>query len=361
MGKVKLEFVPNPSVTKEDVIRAMDHKAKVSEVIDRIKNGLDGVQVVEEAKFADPGILSGKFRGKPKVRGVADFKLVSPDGPELYVNVNDTLNSSVDVQASDWNDVRDDEADVHPVVTGSSVQRSTHQREALAALEAGVELMQIYDWTDMTKAIDMIRSKFEMQPRKVFARNTEAKVISQKEANRFLEDYHMQGKTKNQTYCVGLFDKDKGDLVQVQTFGKSRFDKNHEWEAIRLASKSGVVVVGGVSKGFSKFIKDNDPESVLSYVDADRSVGDADEKTGFSYVRQTTPTDVWFDPFGKDPKSYKDTSVQMAGIDKILGLPASDFPDYVKGDPSTGNTGLMLKMGYARVPTSGSFVYEWRR
>lgn len=361
MSKIKLEFVPNPSVTREDVVRAMNHKTKVSEVIDCIEKNLNGVQVVEDAKFADPGILSSKLRGKPKVRGIADFKLVATDGSELYVNVNDTLNSSIDVQASDWDDVRDDGVEVHSVVIGSSVQRSTHQREALAALDAGVELMQIYDWTDMTKALDMIRSKFEMQPRKVFARNTEAKVISQKEANKFLSDYHMQGKAKNQTYCVGLLDKDKGDLLQVQTFGKSRFDKDYEWEAIRLASKAGVVVVGGVSKGFSKFVKDNDPASVVSYVDADRSVGGADEKTGFSYVRQTTSTHFWVDPFGKDPKSYKDTSVQMTGIDKILGLPADYFPDYVKGDPRTGNTGLMLKMGYARVPTSGSFVYAWRK
>lgn len=299
---------------------------------------------------------------RSKVKGVADLRLTSPDGTELYVNVNDTLNSNIDVSAKDWTDVQDSDVDVHPVMTGgSSVKRAGHQREALAAHDAGVELMQIYDWFDIDTMLDMIKSKFMMQPRKIFARNTEARVISQKDANDFLEKYHMQGGARGQSYCVGLFDKDKGDLVQVQTFGKSRFDKDHEWEAIRLASKSGVVVVGGVSKGFSKFIKDNDPESVLSYVDADRSVGDADEKTGFSYVRQTTPTDVWFDPFGKDPKSYKDTSVQMAGIDKILGLPASDFPDYVKGDKTTGNTALMLKMGYVRVPTSGSFVYEWRK
>lgn len=359
---MELEFVPKSSVTKEDVIKAMDHDTKVDSVIEILGEGLKDVKIDKNVKFADPDILKKRPKVRSKVKGVADLRLTSPDGVELYVNVNDTLNSNIDVSAKDWTDVQDSDVDVHPVMTGgSSVKRAGHQREALAAHDAGVELMQIYDWFDMDTILDMIKSRFVMQPRKIFARNTEARVITQKDANGFLERYHMQGGARGQSYCVGLFDKDKGDLVQVQTFGKSRFDKNHEWEAIRLASKSGVIVVGGVSKGFSKFVKDNDPESVVSYVDADRSVGDADEKTGFSYVRQTTPTDVWFDPFGKDPKSYKDTSVQMTGIDKILGLPASDFPDYVKGDPSTGNTGLMLKMGYARVPTSGSFVYEWRR
>lgn len=359
---MELEFVPKSSVTKEDVIKAMDHDTKVDSVIEILGEGLKDVKIDKNVKFADPDILKKRPKVRSKVKGVADLRLTSPDGVELYVNVNDTLNSNIDVSAKDWTDVQDSDVDVHPVMTGgSSVKRADHQREALAAHDAGVELMQIYDWFNMDTILDMIKSRFVMQPRKIFARNTEVRVITQKDANGFLEGYHMQGGARGQTYCVGLFDKDKGDLVQVQTFGKSRFDKNHEWEAIRLASKSGVIVVGGVSKGFSKFVKDNDPESVVSYVDADRSVGDADEKTGFSYVRQTTPTDVWFDPFGKDPKSYKDTSVQMAGIDKIFGLPASDFPDYVKGDKTTGNTALMLKMGYVRVPTSGSFVYEWRK
>ena len=359
---MELEFIPKSSVTVEDVIGAMNHDAKVDSVVETFRKSLTGVKIEKNVRFADSDILKKRPKVRSKVKGVADLRLTSQDGTELYVNVNDTLNSNIDVSAKDWTDVQDSDVDVHPVMTGgSSVKRAGHQREALAAHDAGVELMQIYDWFDIDTMLDMIKSKFMMQPRKIFARNTEARVISQKDANDFLERYHMQGGARGQSYCVGLFDKDKGDLVQVQTFGKSRFDKDHEWEAIRLASKSGVVVVGGVSKGFSKFIKDNDPESVLSYVDADRSVGDADEKTGFSYVRQTTPTDVWFDPFGKDPKSYKDTSVQMAGIDKILGLPASDFPDYVKGDKTTGNTALMLKMGYVRVPTSGSFVYEWRK
>lgn len=359
---MELEFIPKSSVTVEDVIGAMNHDTKVDSVVETFRKSLTGVKIEKNVRFADSDILKKRPKVRSKVKGVADLRLTSPDGTELYVNVNDTLNSNIDVSAKDWTDVQDSDVDVHPVMTGgSSVKRAGHQREALAAHDAGVELMQIYDWFDIDTMLDMIKSKFMMQPRKIFARNTEARVISQKDANDFLEKYHMQGGARGQSYCVGLFDKDKGDLLQVQTFGPSRFDKDHEWEAIRLASKSGVVVVGGVSKGFSKFIKDNDPESVLSYVDADRSVGDADEKTGFSYVRQTTPTDVWFDPFGKDPKSYKDTSVQMAGIDKILGLPASDFPDYVKGDKTTSNTALMLKMGYVRVPTSGSFVYEWRK
>ena len=359
---MELEFIPKSSVTVEDVIGAMNHDAKVDSVVETFRKSLTGVKIEKNVRFADSDILKKRPKVRSKVSGVADLRLTSPDGTELYVNVNDTLNSNIDVSAVDWSDVRDSGDDVHSVMTGgSSVKRADHQREALAAHDAGVELMQIYDWFDMDTILDMIKSRFVMQPRKIFARNTEARVITQKDANGFLERYHMQGGARGQFYCVGLFDKDKGDLVQVQTFGKSRFDKDHEWEAIRLASKSGVIVVGGVSKGFSKFVKDNDPESVVSYVDADRSVGDADEKTGFSYVRQTTPTDVWFDPFGKNPKSYKDTSVQMAGIDKILGLPASDFPDYVKGDKTTGNTALMLKMGYVRVPTSGSFVYEWRK
>mgnify|MGYP001623261758 FL=1 len=137
---MELEFVPKSSVTKEDVIKAMDHDTKVDSVIEILGEGLKDVKIDKNVKFADPDILKKRPKVRSKVKGVADLRLTSPDGVELYVNVNDTLNSNIDVSAKDWTDVQDSDVDVHPVMTGgSSVKRADHQREALAAHDAGVD------------------------------------------------------------------------------------------------------------------------------------------------------------------------------------------------------------------------------
>lgn len=264
---------------------------------------------------------------------------------KLLLSLNKTADHSIDVDPSDG---------------GPRVKRGYHQAKAMAARRNGYTLIQIYEWDDMNVIEDMIRSKLKMQPVVKFARKMDVQVIEQSDANEFLEENHIQGGAKGQSYCIGLYDEN-GELLQVQTFGKSRFAKNVEWEAIRLASKHGVCVIGGVSRGFKRFIRDNDPESIVSYDSLDRSSGATDEKTGFKFERTTGGSAIWtkVNP-GPGDVVVRDTSLQALGIDRVLRRPASDFPDY-DGTFEHGNTGLMLKEGYVRVFNSGNLVYVWRK
>lgn len=121
--------------------------------------------------------------------------------------------------------------------------RGEQYRAAEAARAAGFDLLQAYDWTNREILVDLVRSKLKLQPRKFYARQCVVREIRQREANKFLDLYHMQGAARMQTYCLGLFDPTGEELLQVQTFGKSRFDKSAQWEAIRLATKFGVTIV----------------------------------------------------------------------------------------------------------------------
>ncbi len=351
-------FYPKPQVDRDVLLNIPSHSQKVDQWKEILENRL-GIEVNKNnLVFADPVNIWGVVN--PALLELCTADLHVP-GFNIYLKIRDSFSSCVDVSPNDWLDVLLFGAEMHPVMAHQILARNNHQNSAIAAKRSNVNLIQIYDWYNQDIIIDMLKSKLKIQPRKMFARDTKVKQITQTEANKFLAYYHMQGATKKQSYCLGLFDKHSNELLQVQTFGPSRFDKNYEWEAIRLASKFGVTIVGGVSKGFHRFLKDKNPQSVISYVDADRSMGVTDEETGFKFVRSTTPSIYWIDPFGVDKKPYRNTSLQSMGIDKLLDMDPSGFPDYDKQDKSTSNTALMFKNGYARIFTSGSFVYEWRK
>ena len=87
-----------------------------------------------------------------------------------------------------------------------------------------------------------------------YARKCKLRVIEQKDANVFLKRYHLQNGAKMQRVCLGLFYE--GDLVEVMTFGPPRFNKNFEWELIRLCTKTGIRVLGGSQKLWKHFVEE---------------------------------------------------------------------------------------------------------
>lgn len=280
---------------------------------------------------------------------------------KILVNVIDSKTHTIDHVAEDGTLTPYDKIDAKLTDANAPSTRGEQYRAARAARDAGYDLLQVYDWTRRDVLVDLVRSKLKLQPRKFYARKCVIKEIKQREANKFLDLYHMQGGAKMQTYCLGLFDPTGAELLQVQTFGKSRFDKTAEWEAIRLATKFGVAIVGGVSRGYARFVEDNDPKSVVSYVGFDRSNGSTDEATGFTLERETGPSAFWYKPDGVLGRTaIKDSSLHKLGIDKVLHMPYDAFPDY-DGTFENSNTGLMFREGYVRVCTAGNLVYKWTK
>lgn len=309
----------------------------VESLYDRVKSEL-GVELDRDVKY-------GKIKGHDVYADLGKG--------DLLINVNTTSSSSYDLATCSCGD---NTPEKNHSACDSLKNKSYFLNRAKLAMKNGRDLVQVYDWMPEDVIVDIVRSKLKMQPRKFYARNVEVKTITQKEANEFLAKYHMQGVAKGQSYCVGLYSKE-GELLQVQTFGKARYNKEYQWEAIRLASKFGTVVIGGVSRGFHKFVEDEQPESCLSYVDFDRSNGGTDEATGFDFRGFTGSKCFWVDP--DDPsKRYTDTFLHKNGIDKVLRMRYEDFPDY-DGTFEHGNTGLMLNEGYVRIYTSGSMKYGW--
>lgn len=165
---------------------------------------------------------------------------------------------------------------------------------------------------------------------KIFARN--CKLIDlgldRKRVRAFLETNHQQKWARGNIKVYGLVHD--GELVQIMSFGKPRFNKKFQWEIIREASKKDVQIVGGASRLFKHFRQVNQPLSVIVYTSVkDSHLFDFTDHyvthMGFSRIKESTLTRVgrWVseewprkDSYGK---AYAASSIAHLGPDRMLG------------------------------------------
>ena len=172
-----------------------------------------------------------------------------------------------------------------------------HQKKSLLAEENGIFLYHIfeYEWENpRTKEIilSQINNILDLNNSRIFARKCELELISSQSTREFLDQNHLQGYVSS-SVNIGLFYEN--ELVSVMTFGKPRFNTEHEWELIRYCSKKGVTVVGGASKLFKHFLNLHQPKSIISYSHIDKGTGKLYENLGFKLQKITSPDYVWCD------------------------------------------------------------------
>ena len=141
--------------------------------------------------------------------------------------------------------------------------------------------------------------------------------IDKPTADNFLEINHLQGSVKAK-FKYGLFlkpqyverfissvvceDTDNGNskitvplLVAVATFSGGRTMKignrtdTRSFELIRFATLQGYVVVGGMNKLLKAFIKEHQPDDIMSFADRDWSDGRSYDKLGFIRIQNSLP------------------------------------------------------------------------
>jgi len=137
------------------------------------------------------------------------------------------------------------------------------------------------------------------QSQKIHGRETITKRIDKQIATVFLQANHLQ-QWANAYYKFGLYNK-KNELLAVATFSKSRVMIDgvipyRSYELIRFASKSGITVVGGLSKLLSFFINQYQPAHLMTYADRDWSLGESYQKIGFKNVGYKMDETYWVHP-----------------------------------------------------------------
>jgi hypothetical protein len=151
--------------------------------------------------------------------------------------------------------------------------------------------------------------------KRLHGRQTVIKKISKVTYLEFLNQHHLLGAT-GAKYRLGLYYKN--DLVAVAGFGRPcpidhKGRTYNSVELIRFCNKTGLTVVGGLSKLIDNFLRENPVEHLMTYVDREWSEGVIYHKLGFELLESTAPQVFYLSP--DDLQRYRSKNLEREGID----------------------------------------------
>ena len=201
-----------------------------------------------------------------------------------------------------------------------------------------------YPWLNKNKFESFVSASNKQDENKISARKCKITEITQKEANIFLDKYHLQGSTIKQSLCYGLYYKD--ELICVGTFGKPRFNNHYDYEFIRFCVKNNYHIIGAISKIIKRFLTDTNNATIISYSDFSRS--NINESV-FKKIGFTSEKIIWY----KNNKVIYDTSLLKQGADRLLG---TNYGSVEKC--GMNNHQIMEKEGFVKYYDCGNIVYS---
>lgn len=206
-------------------------------------------------------------------------------------------------------------------------EQKYHLNKSLIAESKGIHLIHIYEYEWLNP---IFKNKLKCflttlllhnTVKKVYARNCTIRQISNKESSALNNSNHFQNH-RDARLTYGLFYKN--ELIQLMSFSKH---KKYEWEIIRSCSKANYLVVGGVSRLFTQFIRDNNPNQIFSYCDFNKFTGISYEKLGMKFIGNTVPDMKYIiggQVVNRQPSNYQelknkfDARIYGAGSKKYL-------------------------------------------
>lgn len=127
------------------------------------------------------------------------------------------------------------------------------------------------------------------------------------------------------------------------TFGKSRFNKNYDWELLRYCTIPNFNIIGGASKLLNHF-RNHHSGSIISYADKRWSDGNLYRKLGFIELKDSQPNYFYV----KDIRRFSRNQFQKHKLKDILK----------KFDPLMTEKENMLANGYSIIWDCGNKVFS---
>lgn len=162
--------------------------------------------------------------------------------------------------------------------TKNNINKYYHLAKTEMCEALGIRLIHIFENQWLEKRL-IVEDLLNFNKQRIYARKCELRLVDGNTTNNFLTNYHIQG-ARPASVRLGLYYNN--ELVQIMTFGKSRYNKKYEWELIRECSKSNLIIVGGCSKLLKFFEKTYKPKSLISYCDRKLFLGKSYINMGFT-------------------------------------------------------------------------------
>lgn len=217
------------------------------------------------------------------------------------------------------------------------LRRDYHYTKTLLAKTNGYRCINVFDWDDTDKIINLLKPRDTL-----YARKCSIKEVSLEKTRDYLNKYHLQNYTKD-TIRLGLYYND--ELVSIMTFSKPRYNKKFDYELVRFCSHKNII--GGPEKLFKYFIKKYNPNSIISYCDYSKFSGDTYLKLNFKFKRVVI-SKHWYNP--KTKQHILDSSLNKLGYDRLFNT------SFGKG---FSNKDLMIQSGFVEIYDAGQATYVW--
>lgn len=220
--------------------------------------------------------------------------------------------------------------------------------------EKGYGLIHIFEDEYVNKK-DIVLSKLkhilkkDYDLPKIQGRKIEVKEILSSEAKGFLEKYHIQGFYKSSVYIGGFY---KDNLISVMAFKNGNI-KNDGWELVRFATDYHYIYQGVASKLFSYFIKNYEPQTIVSF--ADRRWTPWKENNlytilGFKLKNITKPDYRYYNEKVDKFKRFHKMTMTKKILSEKYGFPLT-----------MTELEMAKELGYDRIWDCGLFKYVWRK
>jgi hypothetical protein len=224
------------------------------------------------------------------------------------------------------------------------------QKEELNLIKQPFKIIQL--WEDQWYFHnEKIRSKIISlmgMTKRIHGRETNLIQIDNKQLMEFLTENHLNVAIKGK-YKYGLL-KDE-QLVAVMSFSKGRqIVRENEifnsFELLRFCNKLDTTVVGGFSKILHHFIKIQNPDDVMTYVDCDWSDGQSFLAQGFEIAEIMPAFEFWLN-MKTGEREYPHIVLRQHEISELAN----------EKDKSS----FLEKHGYKKVYNSGSYKLLLKR
>ena len=229
------------------------------------------------------------------------------------------------------------------------LDKNRHLNKTIEMEKQGYQLFHIRSthWNDPIKKEiwkSIINNKLG-KSYKLFARKLKIIDLSNHKefVKKFLNENHLQG-TCGYLYAYGLCNE-KNEVYSIMTFGKSRFDKNIDYELLRFCNLKNITITGGASKLLKHFERTIKPNSIVSYANRDWSQGNLYKALGFEY-RHTSEPNYFYTNMNE--KIIPRQTAQKHKLKKLLKV----------FDENLSERDNMINNGYRIYYDTGNLVYH---